>query len=334
MVFAGWELADGTLFSAGALSFEQFLEAADPSLISYSAPVYTFDENGDPISATCEASLDLTALFTPSEAAQEGEKRIIVTFYGSYDKLLGRSTLTSIAPETTFGLPVPEAPEGKVFNGWMLTCGDASLRWYAEREQFSYNDLTGICPEGGEVTARAIFGAEVTLDPTVLRAVLYYNDAPVSAEDILYLNQNTSLGLKLGPAEALDLGVTWTSSNETIATVAPTQSGALVHALGASGMVTITARAGSLDAVSVKVYVGKMPTGVSLPATAEVVAGQTTRFTAVVTPEDAQPSTILWSVEPVTGAATVDANGNFTAQSAGVVRLIATTVNGRTASVW
>ena len=122
MVFAGWELADGTLFSAGALSFEQFLEAADPSLISYSAPVYTFDENGDPISATCEASLDLTALFTPSEAAQEGEKRIIVTFYGSYDKLLGRSTLTSIAPETTFGLPVPEAPEGKVFNGWMLTC--------------------------------------------------------------------------------------------------------------------------------------------------------------------------------------------------------------------
>ena len=37
-------------------------------------------------------------------------------------------------------------------------------------------------------------------------------------------------------------------------------------------------------------------------------------------------------MEPVTGAATVDANGNFTAQSAGVVRLIATTVNGRTAS--
>ena len=34
----------------------------------------------------------------------------------------------------------------------------------------------------------------------------------------------------------------------------------------------------------------------------------------------------------MTGAATVDANGNFTAQSAGVVRLIATTVNGRTAS--
>ena len=192
---------------------------------------------------------------------------------------------------------MPEAPEGKVFNGWMLTCGDASLRWYAEREQFSYNDLTGICPEGGEVTARAIFGAEVTLDPTVLRAVLYYNDAPVSAEDILYLNQNTSLGLKLGPAEALDLGVTWTSSNETIATVAPTQSGALVHALGASGMVTITARAGSLDAVSVKVYVGKMPTGVSLPATAEVVAGQTTRFTAVVTRKmpSPTPSSGRWS---------------------------------------
>ena len=110
----------------------------------------------------------------------------------------------------------------------------------------------------------------------------------------------------------LDLPVTWTSSNESVATVTPTQTGALVQALGASGTVTITARAGSLDAVSVKVYVGKMPTGVSLPATAEVVVGQSKRFTATISPADAQPSTILWSVEPVTGAASVDANGNLT----------------------
>ena len=94
-------------------------------------------------------------------------------------------------PEATYGLPAAEAPDGKVFNGWMLTCGDASLRWYAERDQFSYNDLTALCPEGGEVTARAIFGAEVTLDPTVLRAVLYYNDAAVSARTIRSISTRT-----------------------------------------------------------------------------------------------------------------------------------------------
>ena len=102
--------------------------------------------------------------------------------------------------------------------------------------------------------------------------------------------------------------------------------------MGASGNVTITARAGSLDPVSVKVFVGKMPTGVSLPASAEVVVGQSKRFTATISPADAQPSTILWSVEPLTGAASVDANGNLTGEAAGQVRLVARTLNGRTAS--
>ena len=309
MVFSGWELADGTLFAPGALTFDAFIDAIDSSLISYSTPVYSFDADGKPVSATCEASLDLTALYTPTAEAQEGEKRVIVTFYGSYDKLLGRRTLSSVTPEAAYELPAAEAPDGKLFNGWMLTCGDASLRWYAERTQFSYNDVSTLCPEGGEVTARAIFGAEVTLDPTVLRAVLYYNDAAVDADDTLYLNQNTTLGLKIGPDDVLDLPITWTSSNTSVATVTPTQTGALVQALGASGTVTITARAGALDPVSVKIYVAKMPTSVSLPASGEVVVGQSKRFTATISPPDAQPSTILWSVEPVTGAASVDASG-------------------------
>ena len=219
-----------------------------------------------------------------------------------------------------------------MFNGWTLTCGDGSLRWYAERTQFSYNDVAALCPDGGEITARALFGAEVTLDPTVLRATIYYNDSPVDADDTLYLNQNTALGLKIGPDEVLDLPVTWTSSNESVATVTATQTGAIVQALGASGTVTITARAGSLDPVSVKITVALLPTSVSLPAAAEVVVGQTTRFTATISPAGAQPSSILWSVEPVTGAASVDESGNLTGEMAGQVRLVARTLNGRTAS--
>ena len=50
---------------------------------------------------------------------------MIVTFYGSYDKLLGRRTLSSVTPEAAYELPAAEAPDGKLFNGWMLTCGDA-----------------------------------------------------------------------------------------------------------------------------------------------------------------------------------------------------------------
>ena len=104
------------------------------------------------------------------------------------------------------------------------------------------------------------------------------------------------------------------------------------RALGASGTVTITARAGSLDPVSVKITVALLPTSVSLPAAAEVVVGQTTRFTATISPAGAQPSSILWSVEPVTGAASVDESGNLTGEMAGQVRLVARTLNGRTAS--
>ena len=112
-----------------------------------------------------------------------------------------------------------------------------------------------------------------------------------------YLNQNTTLGLKIGPDEVLGLPISWTSSNESVATVTPTQAGALVEAMGASGNVTITARAGSLDPVSVKVFVGKMPTGVSLPASAEVVVGQSKRFTATISPRTPSPapSSGLWN---------------------------------------
>ncbi len=331
MVFAGWELADGTLFKAGTLTFEQLTASVSSSLISYSAPVYTY-ENGQAVSAVCEASLELTALYTPTSEAQEDETRIIVTFYGSYDKLLARRTVSSVTPEAVYTLPTAEAPSGKVFNGWTLTSGDTVLRWYASRASFTYDDVAALCPDGGEITAQALFGASETIDPTLPRAILYYNDAEVGADDTLYLNMNTGLSLKLGPEDILDQPITWTSSNTTIATVTPTQSGALVNALGNAGYAIITAQVGSLDPVSVRIYVNKLPTSVSLPATEELVVGETMRFTATISPSGAYPSDILWSVENLTGAASVDERGNLTAESVGQVRLTAQTLNGHSAS--
>ena len=331
MKFSGWELADGTLFSAGALTFDDFIAQTDSSLISFSSPVYEFDGNGNVLSAVCEASVELTALYAPTQDLAEGETRIVVSFYGSFDKLLARRTVSSLTPDTEVELPVAEAPEGKSFNGWMLTCDNTSKRWFASRESFTYEDVQSLCAEGGNIRARALFSSEVALDPSIPHATLYYSGEEVTAQDVLFLNTGETLSLQLGPEDILDRNITWTSSNQSIATVskAQTAGGALVRSSGTAGVVTITATVEGLTPVSVQVYIHQLPTSVSISEeTGVACVGRQTQFSATVYPIGAQPDDVIWSVEPITGAATVDADGKLTGVRAGQVRLIAQTLNG------
>ncbi len=131
------------------------------------------------------------------------------------------------------------------------------------------------------------------------------------------------------PEDATDQTVTWTSSNDGVATV---DANGLVTAV-ALGTATITATTNdgsnltAACAVTVKPAV-VLATSVTLnETTAEVTVGETLQLTATVAPENASNPTVTWSSSDE-GVATVDETGKVTAVAPGTATITATTNDG------
>ena len=122
------------------------------------------------------------------------------------------------------------------------------------------------------------------------------------------------------PEDATDKTVTWTTSNEAVATIA---NGKVVAVK--EGEATITAKAGDQSATC-KVTIAKkvIPvSGISLDNTSLALKeGQEIQLTAIVTPEDATDKTVTWSCNK-TGIATVDNTGKVKAVSEGIATITA-----------
>ena len=146
--------------------------------------------------------------------------------------------------------------------------------------------------------------------------------------DALNLNvgQTATLASTVLPAEANNKSLTWTSSDESVATV--DQNG-LVTAV-AKGMAMITAAAndcsGHLAACAVTV---KQPvTSISLnKTTLSLYVGQTETLTATVSPSTASNTGVTWSSSD-TEVATVSSSGVVTGVAAGTAKVTATAKDG------
>ena len=132
------------------------------------------------------------------------------------------------------------------------------------------------------------------------------------------------------PDNATDKTVTWSTSNEAIATV----SGGVVTGVKA-GEVTITAKAGDKSATCTVTVTAAATepevvpvTGVTLNQTAVTLdIDQSITLTATVAPENATNKAVRWASDK-TDVATVDANGKVTAVAAGTASITVTTADG------
>lgn len=132
------------------------------------------------------------------------------------------------------------------------------------------------------------------------------------------------------PGNATDKTVTWSTSNEAIATV----SGGVVTGVKA-GEVTITAKAGDKSATCTVTVTAAATepevvpvTGVTLNQTAVTLdIDQSITLTATVAPENATNKAVTWASDK-TDVATVDANGKVTAVAAGTANITVTTQDG------
>ena len=132
------------------------------------------------------------------------------------------------------------------------------------------------------------------------------------------------------PGNATDKTVTWSTSDEAIATV----SGGVVTGVKA-GEVTITAKAGDKSATCTVTVTAAATepevvpvTGVTLSQTAVTLdIDQSITLTAAVAPENATNKAVTWASDK-TDVATVDANGKVTAVAAGTANITVTTADG------
>ncbi|NOW87014.1 uncharacterized protein YjdB [Clostridium beijerinckii] len=144
----------------------------------------------------------------------------------------------------------------------------------------------------------------------------------------------TQLTATVAPSNATDKSVTWTSSDNTIATV---DSNGLVTAK-TDGTVTITATANDGSGITSTCNVGIsgqtiVPTtvnvsGITITGTNNISSkGGTTQLTATVSPSNATDKTVTWTLSD-NNIANVDSNGLVTAKTDGTVTIKAKANDG------
>ena len=124
-----------------------------------------------------------------------------------------------------------------------------------------------------------------------------------------------TISATVSPSDATDKTITWTSSNNSVATV----SDGLVTAKG-GGSALITAKAGNATATC-KVTVNIPVTGIAItPDALKLDRNTTGQLTATVSPSDATDKAVTWeSLNP--GIVTVDQTGKVTAIAKGIATI-------------
>lgn len=170
-------------------------------------------------------------------------------------------------------------------------------------------ELKGNVPQNGVVYKVT----EVKLDKTSLT---------------LDVGESDTLTATITPSNATDQNVTWSSDNESVATV--DQNGRVTAVAPGTATITVTTEDGNKTATcAVTVTAATVPvTGVTLNKTStSLYVGDTETLTPTITPDNATNKNVTWSSDD-TSVATVDASGLVTAVARGTAVITATAADG------
>ncbi len=144
-----------------------------------------------------------------------------------------------------------------------------------------------------------------------------------SDELTLTKGETTTLSATVMPEQATEKNVTWSSSNDAVATVA---DGVVTAVKSGEAVITVTTTEGNFKA-ECKITVITPVTGVSLNReSAEVIIGESLTLVATVAPDDADNKAVTW-VSADTKVATVN-NGVVTAVGVGSTTITVKTIDG------
>ncbi len=207
---------------------------------------------------------------------------------------------------------------------------DKVLNWTSSKTSVATVDsdgrVTAISTGTATITATTRDGSGKNATCTVK---VYNHVSSISlnkTELTLYTRQTATLTATISPSTTLDKTVSWSSDNESVATVS--QAGVVTAVAPGTAIVTVTTSDGSLSAsceVTVKQYV----TSITLNQTSfdMYIGDEPVELTATVLPDNATDKSLTWSSSK-SSVATVDENGRVTVVANGTATITATAKDG------
>ena len=170
----------------------------------------------------------------------------------------------------------------------------------------------------------ALVAAAVLLVGCEPKPVLVTNITLSQTTGSIVEGESLHISAIVSPKEASNPTLTWSSSNNSVATV--NASGDVTAIAPGDVKITASATDGSNVSASCDLTVVKkviLVTAIDLnEKTARIKAGESVQLTAVVSPTDATYQTVTWASDK-TDVATVDATGKVTAVKAGTANITA-----------
>ena len=150
----------------------------------------------------------------------------------------------------------------------------------------------------------------------------------VNETEELYVGKYLELKATIKPSDAQIKTLTWSSSNDDIATV--DEIGKVFGNKIGTAIITAESLKGVVAEFEVEVK-EKFAESITISGTDEIVLGETTTLTATVNPDYTTDKTVTWTSSD-SNIATVDQNGKVTGIGSGTVTITATTSNGKQAT--
>ncbi len=317
-------IGDRAFDAAGSLTNVVILASTPP-------PVST---GGDSPFDQSETNVGAGSLFVPADAVStyQNDADWAAQGFGSITAVVPVESITLSDDEETFKFGTTYALTTTILPANATV---KNVTWSSDNEAAATVDndgvVSGITIGTATITATTFDGGfTATFAANIIGTLVESVSLDDDAQEII-LGDTYQLTATILPEGADNKAVTWTSSDESVATVSET--GLVTAVEKGAATITVTTEDGGFTATFGATVIGPPVESVSLDDNEETLAtGKTYQLTATVLPETAEDKSVIWSSDNESVATVSDA-GLVTAVDAGTATITVTTVDGgRTAT--
>ncbi|MDE6485097.1 MAG: Ig-like domain-containing protein [Duncaniella sp.] len=237
------------------------------------------------------------------------------------------SDMANITEGDTIELTATISPE---------TTTDKTVSWTSSDPSVATVDENGVVTAVAEgsctITATTSNGLSDSCAITVVKRVIEAYEITIDPHSaLIFADEKLTPEVIFTPAETTERTISWTSSDESVATV--DENGVITGISAGTATITATTGNGLTSDCEITVRMKPVePTQIEVSFEAEqLTEGEDVTLKVTFTPDDTTETTVMWSSSDET-VATVDENGVVTAVGPGTATITATTLNGLTAT--
>ncbi|MDE6480399.1 MAG: Ig-like domain-containing protein, partial [Muribaculaceae bacterium] len=213
---------------------------------------------------------------------------------------------------------------------------DKSLNWTSSDESIATvsdnGEVTAVKAGTATITVSAANGVSATCTVTVESGIIGVASVTLDKTELsLTEGESATLTATVNPADATDKTLSWTSSDESVATVSANGEVTAINAGTATIIVSSANGKTATCTVTVEAKVIEVASVVLDQSELSMTEGESATLTATVNPEDATDKSLTWTSSDES-VATVSANGEVKALKAGTATITVTSANGKSAS--